>query len=393
MVILPITKYNSSIGKQKIIAIFILLAVLVGTGYIFRKSIVAQIFAPTNTSIPVNPPSERTIAETSEDIEVVADNLNIPWEVAFLPSGEILVTERPGQLLKIGVDRTVIEVEGVSHVGEGGLLGMALHPKFSENNWIYLYLTTETTSGLLNRVERYTFIDNTLTERKEMISHIPGAKNHDGGRIAFGPDGYLYITTGDAENPESAQDINALNGKILRITDEGSIPKDNPFGSLVYSYGHRNPQGLAWDSKGRLWATEHGRSGVQSGFDELNLIEAGNNYGWPEREGDETRASMTSPILHSGPNDTWAPAGIAYMNGRLYFAGLRGSALYRVLPERGKSEEKISLFFRETYGRLRAVQVGPDGYIYITTSNRDGRGTPKENDDKLIKIHPRVFQQ
>ena len=203
----------------------------------------------------------------SPEIEVVAENLEIPWEVAFLPSGEILVTERPGRLLKIGKDRTIIEVSGVRHVGEGGLLGMALHPEFENNQLIYLYLTSSDAGKIVNRVERYKLGGNSLTNREVILEGIEGASNHDGGRIEFGPDRYLYVTTGDAQKSNLAQDTDSLNGKILRIKDDGGIPSDNPFGNAVYSYGHRNVQGLAWDGSGRLWASEHGRSGVLSGLD------------------------------------------------------------------------------------------------------------------------------
>ena len=283
-------------------------------------------------------------------------------------------------------------IEGVEHKGEGGLLGMVLHPRFSENRWIYLYLTTKNDSGLINRVERYRFEKDRLAEKKIIIDNIPGASYHDGGRIAFGPDNYFYITTGDAGNSNLAQDINSLAGKILRLKEDGSIPKDNPFGNAVYSYGHRNSQGLAWDNQGRLWATEHGRSGVLSGLDELNLIEKGKNYGWPEIQGDEKKTGMETPIVQSGADETWAPAGMAYWNGSLFFAGLRGESLYEV---KILDNNKVSLkaHFRREFGRIRTVVLGPDGYFYITTSNTDGRGDPKPNDDKIIRINPNVFRQ
>lgn len=202
------------------------------------------------------------VTQTSlKDVEIIAQNLNIPWEVVFLPDREILVTQRPGTLLLVK-NKQQIPIAGVEHIGEGGLLGLAVHPNFKENKLIYLYLTSQTSAGLTNRVEQYKFENNSLSGRKVILEGIAGASNHDGGRIAFGPDGYLYITTGDAQNPDSAQYRNSLNGKILRIKDDGSIPEDNPFGNAVYSYGHRNSQGLAWDGQKRLWATEHGRSGV-----------------------------------------------------------------------------------------------------------------------------------
>jgi len=319
----------------------------------------------------------------SSRIEVIASNLEIPWEVAFLPNGEILVTERPGTLLLIK-NKQKIPIEGVEHAGEGGLLGLVLHPNFEENKLLFLYLTTRVDGNLTNRVERYRFEDGRLVDRKIIIDGIAGSPIHDGGRIAFGPDGFLYITTGDAGNESLAQDKNSLNGKILRLKDDGSIPPDNPFGNEVYSWGHRNSQGLAWDDKGRLWATEHGPSGFQSGFDEINLIEKGKNYGWPVIKGEKTQEGMVFPVRQSGSTDTWAPAGAAFLEGSLFFGGLRGEALYEYLIKTGE----LRVHFQGEFGRIRAVGLGPDGFLYITTSNRDGRGTPQPTDDKLIRINP-----
>jgi glucose/arabinose dehydrogenase len=241
-----------------------------------------------------------------------------------------------------------------------------------------------------------------LTDRRTFIDSIPGARFHDGGRRAFwratrlssskselagGPPYYLYITTGDAGQEELAQDISSLAGKILRLLDDGRIPADNPFNNAVYSYGHRNPQGLAWDSAGRLWATEHGRSGSLSGFDEVNLIEAGHNYGWPTVQGDETAAGLTAPRVHSGASDTWAPAGAAIIDSSLFFAGLRGEALYEARLN-GGSVADIIRHFPGQIGRLRAVAIGPDGWLYLTTSNTDVRGNRRPNDDKIFKVNP-----
>ena len=327
----------------------------------------------------------------NNSFEIVSDNLQIPWEIVFLPEGDLLVTERPGTLKRIGMEGLVYAIDGVEHVGEGGLLGMALHPRFSENHWLYLYLTTRSGDSLTNRVERYRFAEDHLSEKKVIIENIPGAANHDGGRIAFGSDGYLYITTGDAGNSNLAQNINSLAGKILRLNDSGLIPSDNPFGNAVWSYGHRNPQGLAWDDKGRLWTTEHGRSGILSGYDELNIIEAGKNYGWPRIQGPETKLGMVSPVIQSGADETWAPAGAAFRDGSIFFSGLRGESLYEAKITDGKVELKAH--FRRKFGRIRAVVLGPDDYLYITTSNTDGRGKPHSNDDKIIRINQQIFKQ
>lgn len=333
----------------------------------------------------------KTSTQEGPEIEVVAENLEIPWEVEFLANGDLLVTERPGRLLKIGADKKVYEIQGVRHIGEGGLLGVALHPNFASNNYIYLYLTATSNGQTVNRVERYRFENDELTSREVILEGIKGASNHDGGRIRFGPDGYLYITTGDAQQPSLAQDTNSLNGKILRIKDDGSIPPDNPFGNAVYSYGHRNAQGLAWDEQKRLWATEHGRSGVASGLDELNLIEPGKNYGWPEIEGNETREGMVTPVINSGATETWAPSGADFVNGSIFFAGLRGTTLYEA-KLKGAAVSSLVKHFSGDYGRLRAVKMAPDGYLYITTSNRDGRGRVNTGDDKIIRIKLRIFE-
>lgn len=329
--------------------------------------------------------------QLEKDTEVIAENLNIPWGVAFLPASpaggpndEILVTERPGTLLLIK-NRQKISIEGVEHVGEGGLLGIAVHPDFNNNRYVYLYYTYSSTSdNTLNRVVRFQLENSKLTIEQVIVDVIPGAVNHNGGRIKFGPDKFLYIATGDAQNPSLAQDKNSLAGKILRVTDEGKVAPGNPFGNLVYSYGHRNPQGLTWDNQGRLWATEHGSQAL----DELNLIEKGVNYGWPVIQGDQMREGMVSPIIQSGSTTTWAPAGATFLDGSIFFGGLRGEALF----EYKIADKSLKKYFQGQFGRIRAVVLGPDGYLYLTTSNTDGRGSPKEGDDKLIKVNPNIFE-
>ena len=361
-----------------------LLLLLVASFFIVQSVREDEITITSNGEILVVEKQKQN--ETGElKAEVVTDNLNIPWEVEFLPDGSILITERPGSLVIIGKDKQRVPVEGVRHIGEGGLLGMALHPKFSSNNFVYLYLTFEENGSIGNKVERYTLSGSTLSQRTVILEGIQGASNHNGGRIAFGPDGYLYIATGDAGNESLSQVPGSLNGKVLRVRDDGSIPGDNPFNSPVYSLGHRNVQGLAWDEKGNLWATEHGRSGIQSGYDELNLVQKGKNYGWPQIQGDTQQAGMERPAIHSGPSETWAPSGAAYLNGSVFFSGLRGETLYEAQIKDGKVTS-LRKHFEGTYGRLRAVKVGPDGFLYFSTSNRDGRGRVRENDDILLKV-------
>jgi len=363
-------------------------------------------FAPLPSQVPLGmnlqelnlttnqlPSHSLSSKDTAQPLVVVAQDLQIPWDLAFLPDGDLLVTERTGNLLRLGQDRQKIAIKGVAATGEGGLLGLALHPQFTQNHLLYLYMTTDMGGALRNRVERYRMDGDTLNERKILIDNIPAAKFHDGGRLAFGPDGLLYISTGDAGNSELAQDTASLAGKILRIRDDASLPPDNPFNNAVYSYGHRNVQGLTWDAADRLWATEHGPSGLppNSGQDELNLIVKGHNYGWPLIKGDETQADLETAKLQSGVDDTWAPSGALFYKDSIFFAGLRGQALYQA---KLKSPDAIDLVahFREEFGRLRQVQLGPDGLFYILTSNTDGRGEPRAGDDRLLQIDPHIFE-
>lgn len=367
---MKITRIQPKWLVTNLLALVVLMAIV----FTFKDELGWLVFRPT--------PSAVEQARVQREPEVVAQNLSIPWEVAFLPGSDLMVTERPGSLKRIGANQQTYPIEGVQHEGEGGLLGLALHPNFEDNQWLYLYLTSQSGEGLVNRVERYRLEGNRLVEKQVIIANIPGAAIHDGGRLAFGPDGLLYITTGDAGQGQLAQDINSLAGKILRLTDEGQFPHDNPFGNAVYSYGHRNPQGIAWDSKNQLWATEHG----QSHFDELNLIKPGANYGWPLIVGDGARTGMENPVIHSGPDETWAPTGLASTGRWLFFGGLRGESLYQVKLD---AENRVTMqsHYAGQYGRLRAVAIGPDGWLYFTTSNTDDRGQARDGDDKIIKIN------
>ncbi len=329
----------------------------------------------------------------ASDVSIVASGLEAPWAIAFLPDGGLLVTERPGRLRHIAPDGalTSITVEGATKEEEAGLAGVAVHPDFVANGWIYLYVSYRDPDGALkNRVDRYRFESDELFDRSTIVQNIPASDHRNGGALAFGPDRKLYVTTGDAGDETTAQDLRSLGGKILRLNDDGSIPSDNPFGTPVWSYGHRNPQGLAWDREGRLWATEHGRSGLAFGYDELNLIQPSKNYGWPIVQGNERADGMRAPIIQSGPHEAWDPAGAAHLDGKIFFGGLRGEALYQVNVD--ADPVVIKAHFESEYGRIRAVAVGPDHLIYFTTSNRDGGGVPKEGDDRLIRVNPRLFR-
>lgn len=338
--------------------------------------------------------------------QVVAEGLDTPWEVRFLPDGDVLVAERGGDLVRIepadadGDAGRVVErheVPGVRETGEAGLMGLALHPDYPSTPWIYVCHTTGPSGGLENRVVRFRYADGGLTDRAAMLTGMQGAAVHDGCRLEFGPDGGLFVTMGDAGASGSAQQRGSLNGKILRIDAAGDVPADNPFGTPVWSLGHRNPQGLAFDDDDRLWSTEHGPSGFASGRDELNLVRQGENYGWPEITGGETAADMVSPALHSG-SDTWAPAGLAHLDGRLWFGGLAGEALYEVrglgaadggsAPAPDPDDLELVRHLDCELGRIRAVRAGPDGRLYLATSNRDGRGSPRAGDDRVLALDP-----
>lgn len=331
------------------------------------------------------------MASLGPALEVVATGLEVPWEIAFLPDGDLLVTERPGRLVRLAPDggrRWSVEVPGVRARGEGGLLGLAPDPAFEETRRIWIYLTGA--SG--NRVERWRLgPGGALTDRTVVVDGIPAAPFHDGGRMAFGPDGMLWITTGDAGDPDSAPDPGSLAGKILRVRPDGRPAPGNPSGTGVWSRGHRNPQGLAWDAEGDLWATEHGPSGLSSGFDEVNRIRGGGDYGWPRARGDEAPTGTIPPALHSGADDTWAPSGAAVAEGSLWFGGLRGQALYELhLGPDGPGA--LTAHLLGDLGRIRQVRLGPDGALWLLTSNRDGRGRARTGDDRVVRVRPEALR-
>jgi glucose/arabinose dehydrogenase len=291
------------------------------------------------------------------------------------------VSERDTHLIKHvspdGDVRTVGRVSGVDGGGEGGLLGLALSPSFEDDHQLFAYFTR----GAENVVARMTFDGSRISDQHVVLDGIPAGPIHDGGRIAFGPDGFLYIGTGEAGRRDPAQDKDDLGGKILRITPDGSPPPGNPFGdSPVWSYGHRNVQGLAWDSRGQLWAAEFG----QNEWDELNRIAKGGNYGWPVVEGRANREGYLDPV-RQWHTDVASPSGIAIAGNAVYMAGLRGTRLWQIPIPGGRAGGPAELLTGR-FGRLRTVAVAPDGSLWLTTSNRDGRGSPRAGDDKIIRL-------
>jgi glucose/arabinose dehydrogenase len=318
-------------------------------------------------------------ADAASAPQVVAANKVVPWGLAFLPDGSALFTERvtrgiwavaPGH-----APRRIYTVSEAVANGEGGLLGIAVGPTYSRDGRVYLYYST----GSDNRIA---FIRRGSPARPTpIVTGIPVAGNHNGGRIVFGPDGYLYAGTGDAANTSNAQSTSSLGGKILRVTTSGAAAPGNPNGSRIWSRGHRNVQGLVFDRAGHLWATEFG----QNTWDEVNLIVAGGNYGWPTVEGKAGDSRFRDPVWQWSPSEA-SPSGIGIRGDSLYVAALRGTRLWR-LRFSGTSITSATAMFQGTFGRLRTVMQNPrDGSVWITTSNRDGRGSPASSDDRVIRF-------
>jgi glucose/arabinose dehydrogenase len=314
--------------------------------------------------------------------QTIATGLHVPWGVAFLPNGTALVAERTtGRILEVRRGhrkRLVMRVPGVdTNAGEGGLLGLAVSPHYRRDHWVYAYFT----SARDNRIVRF-HLGGRL---HPVLTGLRRGVIHNGGRIAFGPDGKLYAGVGETGARGLAQDLGSRNGKILRINPNGSIPRGNPFrGSPVWSYGHRNVEGLAWDRKGRLWEAELG----QDRFDEVNLIRKGRNYGWPvvEGRGDTHGGRFVNPKL-TWPTDDASPGGAAIAQGALYVGALQGRGVWRV-PLHGTRVGKPRLLFKGRYGRVRTIVRTPDGSLWLTTSNRDGRGSPRAGDDRIVRFVP-----
>lgn len=356
--------------------------------------------APTTVPKAVGPLTPTNLAAMPK-VDVLVSGLDTPWAIDFAPDGRIFVTERGGKIRTIKDGQLNPEpwlTLDVAEVGESGLMGLALDPNFAQNRYLYTTYTYRQGNQLFNRLVRLR--DDPASgkgvEDKILVDAVPTNTTHSGGRVRFGPDGKLYWTMGDAQQTQLAQNPSSLLGKVMRLNPDGSAPSDNPFpNSIVYSVGHRNPQGLAWQpGTNRLYETEHGPSGGQgAGQDEVNLIEPGQNYGWPTITGDQTREGLVSPVAHSGTNTTWAPGGAAFVTqgpwqGALVFVGLRGQSLYRVVldPTDPRKVQQLTPLLQGQYGRLRDIQQGPDGALYVTTSNLDGRGNPPRDGDKVLRL-------
>ncbi len=359
---------------------------IVGVAAVLAAAIATYLVAP-QTVLPIPEPGPGSGSNnTGSGVKVLARNLEVPWAIDIATDGRVFFTERPGKIRIIDAAGNLLEEPAafinVEQRGESGLLGLVLHPDFADNHLLYVYHTYSNGSTILNKVLMLTERDDKIVESRLIIDGIPGSSFHDGGRIKFGPDGKLYVSTGDAGQPELAQNTKSLAGKILRVNPDGSIPEDNPFeGSPVYSLGHRNIQGLAWHPVTKeLYASEHG----PEGDDEINLIKPGANYGWPVEQCNAVL--FEKPVVCFSP--AIAPSGLAiaasdrlgYQNDALV-AALRAQHLRLVDLESGSGANVLT-----GYGRIRDIVEAPDGSLYVTTSNTDGRAIPGDDDDKILRV-------
>jgi len=374
---------------------YALIALLIALGVACSQPPAGRGAGEVQTSVQSN---------TNFRIEKVAGGLEVPWSIVWASDGRMIFTERPGRVRVIEKGtlnpKPLFVVPDVEESGESGLMSVALHPQFSSNHFIYLSYAY-TTGGVKVRVVRYREAPEGFVDRKVIIEDLPAAQFHAGCRIRFGPDGKLYVTTGDATQRALAQKLDSLAGKTLRLNDDGTVPQDNPFVGQqnarpeIWSLGHRNAQGMDWQPGSNLmFQTEHGPSGFDGpgGGDEVNIVERGKNYGWPTIHHTQTAAGLESPLLEYTP--ACAPASGAFyrgsvfpqFKGNFFFGCLRGERLIRVTMDGRRVVNQEDLI--KNYGRIRDVSEGPDGYLYFSTSNRDGRGKPATDDDRILRLVP-----
>jgi glucose/arabinose dehydrogenase len=349
----------------------------------------------TSTTASPAPTSRAGSARGSVTVErTLATGLDVPWGLARLPGGGVLVTTRDDATvhrLDVGTGRTTTVgtvpgvVSNVDRGGEGGLLGIAPSPSFATDRTLFVSFSTARD----NRVATMTYDPSRppgqqLGTPRVILRGIPHGVHHNGGRVAFGPDGYLYVTTGEAGDRPLAQDRGSLGGKILRMTADGRPAPGNPYGTLVWTYGHRNVEGIAWDAAGNLWSSEFG----DHLHDELNLIRKGRNYGWPQTEGKTSAPGITSPVEQWSPAQN-SPSGIAVAAGSVWMAALRGQRLWRIPLDGTRPVAAPQAFLQGRYGRLRSVLALDDETLLVTTSNRDGRATPRPGDDRVLLLRVR----
>lgn len=343
---------------------------------------------PTATPSPTPTPAPEVL-QPSGPVSVVAEGLDAPWSILVLPGGGTLVSQRDrGDIVEVlpgGGLRGVTAVPGVAAGGEGGLMGLALLPGDADRPpYVYACFTAAGDNRIVRMPLGGARGTLTLGAPEEVLTGIPKAGNHNGGRLAFGPDGMLYATAGDAGNRDAAQDPDSLSGKILRMTPEGDPAPGNPFGNYAWSLGHRNPQGLAWDASGGMWAAEFG----QDTWDELNRIDRGGNYGWPVVEGAAGDPRFADPVQQWTTGDA-SPSGLAVIGDTLFLAALRGERLWTIAPATGSRSGAALVatpWYTDEFGRIRDVARSPDGGLWFIGNNTDGRGSPREGDDRLFAV-------
>jgi glucose/arabinose dehydrogenase len=391
--------------KDKFILLLILVLIATGTIIFFIRQTTNQ--EPSTNTPTVNNPTnpDLPLQEVPYVVETVAENLSVPWSILFTDPSRLLVTERSGTIRRIEhsvlQQEPLIQFPEVSSNGEEGLMGLTKDPDYDTNKYLYTAYAYQKNGNLVVKVVRLIDQGNTAVVDQTILDDIPAARNHAGTRLSFGPDNKLYVTTGDASERQIAQNLESLGGKILRLNADGTIPSDNPFsGSSIYSYGHRNPQGIAWNPiTGHMYETEHGPSLFDGppGGDEINRIVSGGNYGWPLVSHTNSQQGLIDPLHVYTP--AVAPASAMVYSGsvfpqftqHLFFGGLVGTGLYhaQIDPDNPDSVTSLGKLSDVAFGRIREVVEGPDGYIYFSTSNKDGRGKPAENDDRILRLVPR----